>query len=221
MDGPATRSENVYVVYRQTIWFILLIQTSSGDTCGAHWRTAMTDRSLPALMIFLEYLGSKGLMPRNTVGGRKAAVSKMLGVLDPEETGDVTALDLNQVMTRFVNIEGKNYTPDSLTVYRSRVNASINDFKAYLNNPASFKAGGSTKKPKPENGKKTSPSKAQSMPRAPDTAQRFESAHSMSANVFPVPIRPDVVVRIHGLPFDLTVAEADKIANVVRAMAMT
>jgi hypothetical protein len=39
--------------------------------------------------------------------------------------------------------------------------------------------------------------------------------------VFPIPIRPDVVVRIHGLPFDLSTAEAEKIANVVKAMAMT
>jgi hypothetical protein len=39
--------------------------------------------------------------------------------------------------------------------------------------------------------------------------------------VFPIPIRENVVVRIHNLPFDLTAAEAEKIANVVKAMAMT
>lgn len=181
----------------------------------------MSDRSLPALLSFLEYLGSKGLMPRNTVGGRKAAVSKMLGVLDPEETGDVTALNLDQVMTRFVNLEGKNYTPDSLTVYRSRVNASINDFVAYLENPAAFKPSGSSKKSKTEAAKKPSTSKVESHPKVQGPAHRFDAGHTASANVFPIPIRPDVVVRIHGMPFDLTAAEADKIANVVRAMAMT
>lgn len=181
----------------------------------------MSDRSLPALLSFLEYLGSKGLMPRNTVGGRKAAVSKMLGVLDPEETGDVTALDLDRVMTRFVNLEGKNYTPDSLTVYRSRVNASINDFIAYLQNPAAFKPSGSGKKAKQESAKKGAAPKVDSPAMHHEPSPRIESGHMASANVFPIPIRPDVVVRIHGMPFDLTTAEADKIANVVRAMAMT
>ena len=180
----------------------------------------MSDRSLPALLSFLEYLGAKGLMPRNTVGGRRAAVSKMLGVLDPEETGDVTALNLDQVMTRFVNLEGKNYTPDSLTVYRSRVNASINDFVAYLDNPAAFKPGGSSKKPKSEGGKKPSPPKAHVQTKVQDPVPRFDTTHVSPTNVFPIPIRPDVVVRIHGMPFDLTTAEAEKIAAIVRAMAM-
>jgi hypothetical protein len=180
----------------------------------------MSDRSLTALLSFLEYLGSKGLMARNTVGGRKAAVSKMLGVLDPEETGDVTALDLDQVMTRFVNLEGKNYTPDSLTVYRSRVNASINDFVSYLENPAAFKPSGGAKKPKQENGKKSAAAKTTVEPKPQEAAPRFEPPPSAAANVFPIPIRPDVVVRIHGMPFDLTPAEADKIAAIVRAMAM-
>lgn len=181
----------------------------------------MSDRSLPALMSFLEYMGAKGLMAQNTIGGRRAAVSKMLGVLDPEETGDVTALDLDQVMTRFVNLEGKKYSPDSLAVYRSRLKASINDFAAYLDNPAAFKPNGSAKKAKSEGGKKAPALKAEPQPKGQDAGPRLETSHIASANVFPIPIRPDVVVRIHGMPFDLTVAEADKIAAVVRAMAMT
>jgi hypothetical protein len=39
-------------------------------------------------------------------------------------------------------------------------------------------------------------------------------------NVFPIPIRENVVVRVHGLPFDLTPAEAKKIAAVIQAMAL-
>ena len=37
--------------------------------------------------------------------------------------------------------------------------------------------------------------------------------------VYPIPIREDVTVRIFGLPVDLTVAEAEKIARIVKAMA--
>lgn len=37
--------------------------------------------------------------------------------------------------------------------------------------------------------------------------------------VYPIPIREDATVRIHGLPADLTKAEAEKIARVVMALA--
>ena len=180
----------------------------------------MSDRSLTALLGFIDYLGAKGLAPKNTVAGRKAAVSKVLGVLDPEEVGDVTTIDIDSAMTRFFNLEGKSYKPESLGVYRSRVNASINDFKSYLESPATFRAGGNNgqKKVKGEIKravKESAPTKDEPAP------ARFEPASPSHVNVFPIPIRPDVVVRIHGLPFDLTATEADKIAAVVRAMAMT
>jgi hypothetical protein len=35
--------------------------------------------------------------------------------------------------------------------------------------------------------------------------------------IFPIPIRGDVTVRIQGLPFDLTQAEADKLSAVIMA----
>ena len=39
------------------------------------------------------------------------------------------------------------------------------------------------------------------------------------SGIVPIPIRADLIVRVHGLPADLTVAEAQKIANVVQALA--
>jgi hypothetical protein len=180
---------------------------------------AMSDRSLTALLGFLDYLSAKGLAPKNTVSGRKAAVSKVLGVLDPEEVGDVTAVDLDSAMTRFFNLEGKSYKPESLGVYRSRVNASINDFKSYLESPSTFRAGSNgQKKAKTESTKRTSKDSGAARPEI--APSRLEPVSSPQVNVLPIPIRPDLIVRIHGMPFDLTTAEADKIAAVVRAMAM-
>jgi len=180
----------------------------------------MADRSLNGLLDFLEYLGAKGLMQRNTVSGRKAAASRVLGVLDPEEASDVTALDLDDVMGRFYNLEGKSYKPDSLAVYKSRVNAAISDFRSYLDNPASFKPSTAMKKGKNDGPTKRPPSQ-KPVAQTIEVPRIDSSAHTATVNVFPIPIRPDVVVRIHGLPFDLTQSEADKIANVVKAMAMT
>jgi hypothetical protein len=178
----------------------------------------MNDRSLKGLIEFLEWTGEKGLMAKGTVTGRKVAVSNVLGVLDPEEQGDITALDLDSVMTRFVNLQGKKYNTSSLNVYKSRTNAALQDFKQYLNDPLSFKP--STNKSEKQNGKA---SKAKTQKPQSTTAEPASPSHvgqTSSANVFPIQIRENLVIRVHGLPFDLTKSEAERIANVVKAMAM-
>lgn len=40
----------------------------------------------------------------------------------------------------------------------------------------------------------------------------------MSDSILPIPIRPELAVYIQGLPLDMTEDEANKIANVVKAM---
>jgi len=174
------------------------------------------DRSLASLLTFLDWLGSKGLVARNTAFGRKAAVSNVLGVLEPEEQQDVTQVDLNLVMKRFANLHGKRYTPKSLHVYAGRVRRSIDDFNRYLADPSGFRVNDGLGKAK--SGNKSKPAKI-SGEEAPTFHVQPLSAGGATANVYPIPIRADLVVRIYGLPFDLTKSEAEKIANVVKAMA--
>jgi hypothetical protein len=174
-----------------------------------------------ALLEFLEWTAKKGLMAKNTVGGRKAAVAAVLGVLDPEEKGDVTEVDLDNAMTRFVNLQGKKYNTSSLNVYRSRTNAALNDFRTYLADPLAFKPTNKVEKKPSANGAKPKRTGSSSSHQADQQITNpATTAPQVSANVFPIPIRESVVVRIHGLPFDLTASEAEKIANVVKAMAM-
>jgi uncharacterized protein YcbX len=182
----------------------------------------MSDRSLAGLVGFLDWTADKGIMAKNTVNGRKAAVSSVLGILDPEEQGDITAIDLDSVMTRFVNLQGKKYNTSSLNVYKSRTNAAINDFKAWLADPLSFKPNGNKaeKKASPKPAKKAGATLQSAALETPPNVQMGQAQQSTSANVFPIQIRENLVVRIHGLPFDLTKPEAERIANVVRAMAM-
>jgi hypothetical protein len=181
----------------------------------------MANRSLSALLEFLVYLEKKGIMSRNTAGGRRAACGKILGILEPEEQSDVTSIDLKAVMGRFVNLEGKNYTPSSLGVYQSRVSSALADFNSYLADPMSFKPSSVQKKNPVENQKKSTGNKPHKTKTVmPVTIPRQEINIPSSANVFPIPIRADVVVRIHGLPFDLTTDEAEKISSVIKAMAM-
>ncbi len=171
------------------------------------------DRSRQAFFEFLDYLGTKGLVPGNTIAARKSAATKILGILEEGEAADVTNLDLDAIMQRFHNLQGQNYTPASLNSYLSRLRSAIDDFNAYLENPLGFKTSGQTreKRVKPEQ-KKDAP--GAEMPLAP----KPNLMPSMS--ILPIPIRKDMTIYIQGLPFDLTDNEAAKIANVIRAMAM-
>lgn len=177
------------------------------------------DRSLTGLLGFLDWLAAKGLMARNTAFGRKAACSNVLGVLDPEEQEDVTQADLDLAMKRFANLHGKRYTPKSLQVYEGRVRRSIDDFNRYLADPSSFKVNGGSPKTKQSGGGKSRRPAGGAADQEGPVVMTHAPGGGASANVYPIPIRADLVVRIHGLPFDLTKSEAEKIANVVRAMA--
>lgn len=180
----------------------------------------MKNHSKQDLDLFLDFLGQKGLVPKSTISARKASANKVLSVLDEDELSDIFALDIDEVAERFANLEGKNYTPDSLRSYVSRAKVAIEDFQRYVESPMTFKAknSGAVVKQKPsKSGMKVI--KAHSPSRPPESSSSKQSA-SFGNAVLPIPIREDLIVQVHGIPFDLSEAEANKIANVIRAMAM-
>jgi hypothetical protein len=173
----------------------------------------MADKSRAKLVEFIDMLASKGLMNKNTVSARKAAVNAILGVLTPEEGEDVTSLDLDELGQRFKNLYGTKFTPDSLKVYISRARSTIEDFKSYCADPATFKPSvGAPRNPGPSKGDNGGAQR--------HASRAAEYERFAGEVVFPVPIRPDLIVKIVGLPSDLTKNEATKIANVINALAV-
>jgi hypothetical protein len=174
-------------------------------------------KSREALIEFLDYLARKGMLNSNTMAARKAAVNKVFGILDQEEAKDLSSIDFEDVVQRFANLEGKNYTPDSLITYKSRAKSTLDDFLSYVENPMAFKVQGGKglKKTteKSDNGDKRASSKMTNSPAPVEVAKP-----QVSDFTIPIPIRGDLIVRVSGVPFDLTEGEATKIANVVMAM---
>lgn len=191
--------------------------------------SAMTDKdySLRALNDFLDYLSSKHLLNKNTAQSRKAAVNKVLGVLDAEEASDLSKVDLDLAFRRFENKSAKDYKPDSLMVYRSRVGSALNDFFSYLESPTQFrpsvKANGSGAAARPaKTSRKAEGERSERRTSAredeqTETPAMTERTHALSV---PVPLRDGVMVRITGLPADLTEAEAARLAAIVKAYAV-
>ena len=180
----------------------------------------LADYSVTALLEFLDYLGDKGLANKNTVSARKASANKMLSILDEEEKADLRDVDVGELSKRFGNLQGTNYTPESLQVYKSRTNAAISDFMRYKENPATFRMeAGNGKSPQPKSGTGQT-SAATNRPATKSEAPPRTLAVSRPASFdVPVPLRPGSIVQINGIPVDLTAEEAKKIANVVMAFA--
>jgi hypothetical protein len=171
------------------------------------------------LMKFLDYMLDKGLLNRNTAVGRKAVVGKVFQALDAEARQDVLAVDVDDVMNRFINKAGSNYTPDSLQTYKSRLKSVLDDFRAYKTNPMGFRptvAIRSTKQ-KVENPRQKTPAADDGIQQEAPRQQYAPHASIPSDDILPVKLRPDLVVRIQGLPHDLTSAEANRLCTVLRA----
>lgn len=179
------------------------------------------NRSRDALMEFMEWVEVKGLLPSGTAQARKASVNRVLSVLSDEEAADVTQIDVDHVMERFINLNGGGYTPDSLRTYRGRVGSSIRDFEAYLANPMGFRP---SRQLKLKTSKAEKP--ASKLAQKAKATQPAEPTRPMApsplpgVNLIPIPLRSDLTVRLEGIPFDLTPTEARRIANVILALAV-
>lgn len=174
-------------------------------------------RSREELLNFLDYLAEKGLMSPVTARSRKASANRVLSILSDEEAADITNLDIDQIMARFSNLEGRKYTPESLMTYKSRVKSAVEDFGAYLSNPLSFRPGAQPRDRRSAGNKL----RREVSPRPTGTEPTHsEKEPAAAANILNIPLRSDLIVRIQGLPFDITPAEAKKISNVILAMAL-
>lgn len=175
------------------------------------------DRSKTALLNFLTWLGDKGYLPANTATARKIVATKVLADLSDEEAADVTKLDLDMTMSRFENRNRGKYGADSLRTYRSRLRNSIRDFNRYADDPLAYqphKSSGSPVRLKP---KPIKPSNAVVSGKSMDAPTPSAQRPDVDDNVLPIALREDLIVRILGLPFDLSPAEGKKISNIVLA----
>jgi hypothetical protein len=166
-------------------------------------------------------VAQKGLMAPATARARKAAVSKVLAILDDQEAEDVTALNIDDVMSRFAHLQGRGYNPQSLVTYKSWLKSALEDFSSYISNPLAFRPNVQSRERRPAQAKAApGVNKAPAEIPSPEPQPRTVAmAGPMSNSILPIPIRSDLTIYIQGLPFDLTDAEAKKIAGVVQAMA--
>ena len=175
----------------------------------------MTDRdySEAAFLEFLRQGTVAGVIRPGTARSRKKAAEQLLVQLKSNERLDLRQLDVDELCTRFHKLQGSTIRPETLQIYNERLKAGLRDFFRWIEDPNSFT---SVEGETPE----------VQLVAARDDPGQASAREELVLNpprspheIFPVPIREDLVVYLQNVPLDLTPQEAERIARVVKALA--
>jgi len=136
--------------------------------------------------------------------------------LTDDERRDVRNLDVDELVSRFHKLEGSSIRPESLQLYARRLRTALADFLAWRNDPASFTGSGHERA---RAFKRGGEHRAALSPDQEQAERIVLEATENPTNVVPVPVRDDTTVYLANLPLDLTGAEAERIARIVRSFA--
>ncbi len=186
------------------------------------------DYSLTSLNKFLDYASEKGLIKRATADARKRAANKILEVLEEHELSDLREIDIDRTFSMFENLKGKEYKPESLLVFKSRLKSALTDFESYIDSPSQFKPSSAQrqrKSSKTSQGEQKVPGALMSKPtRAIDVSDNIDETLPSNEEprhiVIPIPLRQGLTIKIHNIPADLTTMEAEKLAAIIKAYAL-
>jgi hypothetical protein len=172
------------------------------------------DYSQKAFLDFLRQAAVSGISSPATARSRKLAAEQLLVQLKPHERADLRQLDVDELCSRFHKLQGSTIRPESIRIYSDRLSSAVKDFISWTEDPTAFR---SVEGEKPE----------ALLVAALDTPGQAQAREELALNpprsphdIFPIPIREDLVVYLQNVPLDMTRTEANKIAAVVQALAL-
>ncbi len=176
----------------------------------------MTDKdySQTAFLEFLRQGAITGITKPAIARSRKLAAEQLMGQLKAPERLDLRLLDVDELCLRFHKLEGSTIRPETLQLYNDRLTSGLKDFVSWTSDPAKFVSVEGEKSEAVEVAARDTPGQAQA--REELTLDPPRSPH----DIFPVPLRDDLVVYLQNVPLDMTQAEARKIAAVINALAL-
>lgn len=169
------------------------------------------------LLNFLSHAGDRGFMPTATAQALAVASRNIFGVLEEDERKNIKELDLDAIIKRFNNKRARDFNPSSLKEYARRVRRAIEIYEQWKNNPAVFsiKTRTTNRKPRREQPVETSTREPGATVADAQPAQNRNGTFQSS-----FPVGPGRVVTLSDIPDDLTVAEAERLAQFVRMLAV-
>ncbi len=166
---------------------------------------------------FWSWAASKGLMNENTAYSFSSPVRQIIGVSEEWQTIDVSKLDVDSLFTRFQNMRGRDFKPESLDKYFRRFRMALKLFLNYVENPTGWKYGGQLG----ITSRKTKLNKSEKDKPANETFEMpiTQSGDSIQMVDYPFPLREKCIVRLK-LPMDLKLDEVERLATFMRTFAI-
>lgn len=179
----------------------------------------INSRTVSGLLNFSDYLKEKHFLGANTVEGWKTAIKKVFEGVDGDAaaTIELDGLDLDSYLRRFQVAEGRNYKPDTITVYGRRIRQAIEAQRHYVETGQvpSFNTAGS----------KAAPARPQ--PRAKLTPDATATVGTGGGNDlvgqlvrFPFPLRSGVMAEVHLPARGLDPKDTDRLCAFIRALQL-
>jgi hypothetical protein len=190
------------------------------------------------LLQFCDRAGERGEINVSTAKALRSTAKKILAV-ESADLGaiELRALDVDDLLSRWVNLNRADYGAGSIETYRSRFRLAVAMYLAWLAEDPNWRMAGraaprraatrSSDSRTASNWRQGKPKPAEravndldesSRSSSPDIPADSRPAHRMMT--YDVPLRSDVVVRVT-LPFDLTTEDAQRLKNFVDALAFS
>lgn len=174
------------------------------------------DYTLVSLMRFLRQSTIEGLLNPAVAKSRIKAVEELQTELTEDEKADIKCIDVDVLCSRFHKLHDSSIRPEVLDLYKKRVNAALADYLSWLDNPKSFfSIGGDTIR----KDKRYSMSEKEISFEEKALEEITLSTADKQKDIFSIPLRDDVTIFVQNIPLDISETEAEKIANVIKALA--
>jgi len=169
------------------------------------------------LVQFLRQSTIEGLLNPAIAKSRLNAVEQLSVELTNDEKNDLRLVDVDVLCLRLHKLQDSSIRPEVLELYNKRLKAALVDYFSWLDNPSSFfSIGGDTIK-KEKRYKSSDKEKSHEKKALEEITLATSETNS---DIFSIPLRADRIIYLQNLPLDITAAEADKIANVVKALVI-
>ena len=178
-----------------------------------------TDFSSTGFLAFLREAAVSVLLHPAVARSRRKAAESLFDYLSDDEKADLRDLDIGALARRVHDARDGVLRSEVIDLYAERLRDALDDYLRISSGGGAHSKGVSTARPA-EAGTRASGARRPVRQREDDALESIRlSFDRHRADVMPIPLGEGRVVYLHGLPADLSLAEARRIARVLEALA--
>ena len=178
------------------------------------------------MMEFFEKAGTTGRIKAGVAAVLSATAKRILQLEPDWEHIDLAELNVDDFISRFRNLRGLEYKPESIVEYERRFKRAVAMFLEYCGSPSTWRYREPPVSRTATGARKDAPKASKSTkPQGQDPSDDVEDGTAVWMHPglqlvdYPFPLREGCIVRLR-LPVDLQTSEVDRLAAFMRTVAM-